>query len=155
MTDQQTAQDVAAQGAQPPPGDEPTRTRSGDSHARNFAPGFVAKLMLVALVDALGVYGILAAAAVNSWGIVAFLVGALVVVNWVYFSRRMLPGKYLVPGLLFLLVYQLFAMAYTGFVAFTNYGDGHNSSKSDAIESILIQNERRVEGSPSYPLTVV
>ncbi|WP_426592476.1 ABC transporter permease subunit [Cellulomonas sp. McL0617] len=155
MTDQQTAQDVVSQGAPPPPEDAPPRSRSGDSHARAFSPGFVAKLLLVALVDALGVYGILAAAAVNSWVIVAFLVFALVVVNWVYFSRRMMPAKYLVPGLLFLLVYQLFAMAYTGFIAFTNYGDGHNSSKSDAIESILAQNERRVEGSQSYPLTVV
>ncbi|MEZ0449383.1 ABC transporter permease subunit [Cellulomonas sp. ICMP 17802] len=155
MTDQQTTQDVVSQGAQPPPADVPRRARSGDSHARSFSAGFVAKLLLVALVDALGVYGILAAAAVSSWAIVGFLVFALVVVNWVYFSRRMLPAKYLVPGLLFLLVYQLFAMAYTGYIAFTNYGDGHNSNKSDAIESILVQNERRVEGSPSYPLTVV
>ena len=59
---------------------------------------------------------------------------ALVAVNWVYFSKRAVPGKYLIPGLLFLLVYQLFVMAYTGYVAFTNYGDGHNSTKSDAIE---------------------
>lgn len=155
MTDQQTAQDVVSQGALPPPEDGSRRTRSGDSHARNMSPGFVAKLILVALVDALGVYGILAAAAVGSWAIVAFLVFALVVVNWVYFSRRMLPAKYLVPGLLFLLVYQLFAMVYTGYVAFTNYGDGHNSDKADAIEAILVQTERRVEGSPSFPLTVV
>ena len=28
-------------------------------------------------------------------------------------------------------------MAYTGYVAFTNYGDGHNSTKADAIEAIL------------------
>ncbi len=155
MTDQQTAQDVAAQGALPPPQDGRARARSGDSHARSMSPGFVAKLILVALVDALGLYGILAAAAVSSWAIVVFLVLALAVVNWVYFSRRMLPAKYLVPGLLFLLVYQIFVMAYTGYVAFTNYGDGHNSTKADAVEAILVQNERRVEGSPAFPLTVV
>ena len=73
-------------------------------------------------------YGILAAWAVQSWGILAFLVLALVAVNWIYFSKRAVPGKYLIPGLLFLLVYQLFVMAYTGYVAFTNYGDGHNST---------------------------
>ena len=43
--------------------------------------------------------------------------------------QRALPGKYLIPGLLFLLVYQIFVMAYTGYVAFTNYGDGHNSDQ--------------------------
>lgn len=153
MTDQQTV-------APPAPPEEPgvrspRRSRGDGSHARNFSAGFVAKLVLVALVDALGVYGILTALAVESWGIVAFLAVALVVVNWVYFSRRAVPGKYLIPGLLFLLVYQLFVMAYTGYVAFTNYGDGHNSTKSDAIESIAIQTETRVEGSPTLPVTVV
>src|SRR5690606_36869498 len=59
------------------------------------------------------------------------------------------------PGLSFLLVFQSFVVLYTGYVAFTNNGDGHNSTKADAIEALLIQNERRVEGSASYPLTVV
>ncbi|WP_265522042.1 ABC transporter permease subunit [Oerskovia flava] len=129
--------------------------RRGDSHARNVSPGFLAKLLLVMLVDALGLYGILAAGAVGSWGIVAFLVVALVVVNWVYFSRRAVPAKYLVPGLLLLFVYQIFVMVYTGYVAFTNYGDGHNSTKPDAISAISAQNERRLDGSPSFPVTVV
>jgi arabinogalactan oligomer/maltooligosaccharide transport system permease protein len=153
MTDQQTV-------APPAPPEEPgtrlpRRMRGDGSHARNMSAGFVVKLVLVALVDALGIYGILTALAVESWGIVAFLALALVAVNWVYFSRRAIPGKYLIPGLLFLLVYQLFVMAYTGYVAFTNYGDGHNSTKADAIESIAIQTETRVEGSPTLPLTVV
>ncbi|NUU15665.1 ABC transporter permease subunit [Cellulomonas humilata] len=153
MTDQQTV-------APPAPPEEPgvrspRRSRGDGSHARNFSAGFVVKLVLIALVDALGVYGILTALAVESWGIVAFLALALVVVNWAYFSRRAIPAKYLIPGLLFLLVYQLFVMVYTGYVAFTNYGDGHNSTKSDAIESIAIQTETRVEGSPTLPVTVV
>jgi arabinogalactan oligomer/maltooligosaccharide transport system permease protein len=63
--------------------------------------------------------------------------------------------KYILPGLAFLLVYQVYVVAYTGFVAFTNYGDGHNSTKEHAVEALLVQNERRVEGSASYPLTVV
>lgn len=153
MTDQQTLEPPAPPEA-PGPG-SPRRSRGDGSHARNFSAGFVVKLILVALVDALGVYGVLAALAVQSWGILAFLVLALVAVNWIYFSKRAVPGKYLIPGLLFLLVYQLFVMAYTGYVAFTNYGDGHNSTKSDAIEAISIQNETRVEGSPTLPLTVV
>ncbi|HZL02729.1 MAG TPA: maltose ABC transporter permease, partial [Cellulomonas sp.] len=132
-----------------------TRRRAATSHARDFGPGFFVKLVLVAVLNALGVYGMLAAAAVGSWGIVGFLVIALVLVDWVYFSRRMLPMKYLLPGLLFLLVYQLYVMGYTGYVAFTNYGDGHNSTKADAIAAIQIQTERRVEGSPSYPLAVL
>ncbi|KAE8763030.1 ABC transporter permease subunit [Georgenia thermotolerans] len=125
------------------------------SHARNFAPGFLVKLFLVGLVDALGVYVVLAAWAQESYGILWAMVGLLLVTNYVYFGRRMLAAKYLLPGLAFLLVFQIFVAVYTAYVAFTNYGDGHNSTKAHAVEALLVQNERRVEGSDAYPLTVL
>ncbi|WP_313278595.1 ABC transporter permease subunit [Timonella senegalensis] len=125
------------------------------SPARNFKPGFVAKIILMACINAFGLYGLLAAWSTGTWGVFAGLVIALIAANYVYFSRRAIPGKYLYPGLLFLFTYQLFTMAYTGYVAFTNYGDGHNSDKGDAIEQILSYNESRVEGSAAYPVTVV
>lgn len=120
-----------------------------------WSPGFLVKLVLIALVDALGVYAVLAAWGAGSWGLLAAMVALLLVANWAYFSKRALPLKYILPGLAFLLVYQVYVVAYTGYVAFTNYGDGHNSTKEQAIEALLVQNERRVEGSPSSPLTVV
>ena len=46
-------------------------------------------------------------------------------------------------------------MAYTGYVAFTNYGTGHNLTQQQAIDANLIQNEKKVDGSPSYPLTII
>ncbi|MDT0165342.1 ABC transporter permease subunit [Actinotalea sp. AC32] len=136
---------------QPPAAGTPRRT----SHARDFGRGFVVKLILMALVNALGVYVVLAAWGEESYGIMWSMVAMLVVADYVYFSRRALPLKYIVPGLVFLLAYQIFTVVYTGVVAFTNYGDGHNSTKQDAIEFLLISNERRVEGSPTYPVTVV
>ncbi|RPF28758.1 ABC transporter permease subunit [Georgenia muralis] len=131
------------------------RPRPSESHANTFSGGFVAKLIVMAAVNALGVYVILAAWAEESYGILAVMVALLVAANVVYFSRRMLPMKYLLPGLAFLLVYQVFVIGYTGWVAFTNYGDGHNSTKADAVEALLVQNERRVEGSAAYPLVVL
>lgn len=126
------------------------------SHARDISrPGFIVKLILMALVNAFGLYGILAAWAQNSMGVVAFLVAALIIANWVYFSKRAIPAKYLYPGLVFLAVYQLYVMANTAFVAFTNYGDGHNSTKPAAIEQILKTSDRRIEGSPTYPVAVL
>jgi arabinogalactan oligomer/maltooligosaccharide transport system permease protein len=134
--------------------DEPPRA-SASSHARTTGRGFLIKMVLMAIVDALGVSVVLAAWGEGSLGIMWSMVALLVVANYVYFSRRALPMKYILPGLAFLLVYQIYVVAYTGFVAFTNYGDGHNSTKSDAIEALLIQNERRVEGSAAYPVTVL
>lgn len=125
------------------------------SHARNFGPGWALKLLLVGLVDAFGVYVILSAWNEGSMGIMWTMVALLLVVNYVYFAKKTLPLKYLLPGLVFLLVYQIFVVAYTGYVAFTNYGTGHNSTKSQALDSLFQQNERRVEGSSAYPVAIV
>lgn len=139
-----------------PPGPRPGRgTGSSWAARQDFGRGFLIKLVLVVLVDALGVYGVLAAAPQEQWGIVGFLVVALLAVNVVYFSRRAVPAKYLLPGLIFLLVYQVFVVLYTGYTAFTNYGDGHNSTRADAVEAILVQREGRVPESPTYALSVV
>jgi len=151
-------QTIAPDGEHAPPDSPPSdgpRTRGDSSPARNFSKGFFVKLALVGLIDAIGLYGILTAVAVEQWAIVGFLVVALAAVNWAYFSRRALPAKYLLPGLVFLLVYVVFTAGYTAYVAFTNYGDGHNSTKEDAVAAILAQNEQRLEGSQAYPLTVL
>jgi arabinogalactan oligomer/maltooligosaccharide transport system permease protein len=124
-------------------------------HARHAARGFLVKMLLMAIVDALGVYVVMAAWGEGSLGIMWSMVVLLIAANYVYFAKRTLPMKYILPGLLFLLVYQIYVVGYTGYVAFTNYGDGHNSDKQDAIEALLAQNEHRVEGSATYPLVVV
>jgi arabinogalactan oligomer / maltooligosaccharide transport system permease protein len=144
-----------AEAMSPAAATSPPRRDRGTSYARTYGRGFLLKLALVAVVNAFGVFVVLAAWAEGSMGILWSMVAMLVAVNYVYFSRRALPAKYILPGLVFLLTYQIYVIGYTGYVALTNYGDGHNSTKPDAIAALLIQNERRVEGSPTYPLVVV
>lgn len=129
-----------------------------ESHARTFTGlgvGFIVKLLIMMVVNAFGIAAILSAYAAEAWVILGALAVFLVVADWVYFSKRMLPMKYILPGLIFLLVFQVFAMAYTAYVATTNYGFGHNGSQQLAVDAALIQAEREVEGSASYPLAVV
>ena len=126
------------------------------SHASEVTkPGFFVKLILMMLIDALGLYGMFTAYLVKSWTVLAVLAVLLAVVNWVYFSKRMIPAKYLVPGMVFLLIYQVFVMGYTGYVSFTNYGQGHNSSKEDAVASILKAAEQRAPGAVNLPAAIV
>jgi len=134
----------------------PAPTKPQLSHARDLSrPGFYVKLVLMMLVNALGLYGILASYGQQEWGVLVFLVLALIVVDYVYFSKRAVPAKYLVPGLLFLIVFQIYVMANTAYVAFTNYGDGHNDAKEPAITQIMKTSDRRVEGTQTYPVTVL
>ncbi|GEO96160.1 ABC transporter permease subunit [Kocuria turfanensis] len=127
------------------------------AHSRGFGPGFVVKLVLMALINAIGLFGILAAWAAGSWGILVFLVAALLAADLVYFlpARKLLPAKYLFPGLVFLLVFQVFVLVYTAATAFTNYGDGHNATKDAAITQLTTTYEQRVEGSEAYAVTVL
>ncbi|WP_324651138.1 ABC transporter permease subunit [Georgenia sp. H159] len=136
----------------------PTDDPMSESHARSWKGpgwGFLLKLAVMMGVNALGLTAILSAYRVQAWFILGALVLLLVAADWVYFSRRAVPLKYLYPGLVFLGVFQLFTMAYTGYVAFTNYGTGHLGSMQQAVDAALIQDERRLEGSPSYPLALV
>ncbi|MBS5723255.1 MAG: maltose ABC transporter permease, partial [Actinomyces sp.] len=126
------------------------------SHASEVTrPGFFVKLVLMMLIDALGIYGMFTAYMVKSWAVLAVLAVLLVAVNWVYFSKRTIPAKYLVPGMVFLLIYQVFVMGYTGYVSFTNYGQGHNSTKEDAVASILKAAEKRAPGARNVPAAVL
>ena len=123
---------------------------------RSSLLALVVKIVLLAFIDAVAVY---AAFFVLLQGNLVATVAILVVtgvINVVYLARRrFLPAKYLTPGLLFLAVFQIFVLLYTGYVGFTNYGTGHNGSKEQAVSSLLASSLVRVEDSPAYPVTVV
>ena len=142
--------------SEPAKATEKKKTGPKASHASEVTkPGFFVKLVLMMLIDALGLYGMFTAYLVKSWTVLAVLAVLLLVVNWVYFSKRMIPAKYLVPGMVFLLIYQVFVMGYTGYVSFTNYGQGHNSTKEDAVASILKSAEQRAPGAVNLPAAIV
>ncbi|MEV0587474.1 ABC transporter permease subunit [Nonomuraea sp. NPDC050310] len=113
------------------------------------------KLLLVGLVNALAVYGLVATYAVRDWGIFAVILVATAAVDYVYFSRRTLASRYLLPGLIFLLIFQVYVVIYTAYAGFTNVGDGHNLDKPRALQHILAVSEKRVPGSPPYKVQVL
>ncbi|ASR53967.1 ABC transporter permease subunit [Cellulomonas sp. PSBB021] len=144
---------AAIAGDSPPP---PRRAR--ESHARSwngFGVGFLAKLGLMAVINALGLAAVWSAFVNGAWVLLGAMVVLLVLADWIYFTRRHVPLKYLFPGLAFLAVFQLFTIGYTGYVALTNYGTGHNVSQEQAVDVLLSQNEKKVPDSPSFPLTIV
>ncbi|TLP93715.1 ABC transporter permease subunit [Nesterenkonia salmonea] len=113
------------------------------------------KIIVLGLLCATAVYAALVLFMNDRW-----LVGSLVLVGaaaltWIYLKRGVLPAKYLAPGLVFLLIFQIFVVLYSGYVAFTNYGTGHNSTKDHAIQAIMLQSQDRVPDSPTYAVAVL
>ncbi len=115
--------------------------------------GWLAKIILVGLVDALAVAGLLIAIEEEAWGYVAVLAVTLLAVNVVYLPRRFVPMKYLLPGLFFLAVFALYPVVYTAYASTTNYGTGHVLSRDQAIQQIQRQSVRRTEGATAYDVT--
>ena len=83
--------------------------------------------------------------------IVAFLAMSVLVT---YGTRRSVPMKYLLPGLVLLVGLQIWPIAYTVATSFTNYGDGHAISKQESIVSIIANSVREVPNTPRYRLSV-
>ena len=83
--------------------------------------------------------------------IVAFVTMCVVVT---YGTRRSVPMKYLLPGLVLLLGLQIWPIAYTVATSFTNYGDGHAISKQESIDSIIANSVREVPNTSRYGLSV-
>lgn len=141
------------------PASQPSAPRRGASQPARRGPdswkGALAKIVLLGLVDALAVYICIALFLSHSWTVFGIAAAVTLLINWIYLRPGGLPAKYLAPGVLFLAVFQVFVVVFSGYIAFTNYGDGHNSTKDDAIASILTSSQKRVPDSPAYRTSVV
>lgn len=99
--------------------------------------GNIVKFVLLALVNGLVLFNLPVMIDKPDWWFVGASLLALVAIDVVYISpRRMIAGKYLIPGTIFLLVFALYPVFYTFFVSFTNYGTGNLIAKAQAIEII-------------------
>jgi arabinogalactan oligomer / maltooligosaccharide transport system permease protein len=90
------------------------------------------------------------------WKAVIVLIAATAAIDAVYLVKRWtMPLKFLIPGTVFLLAFQVIPVAYTINVAFTNYSTGHILSKSEAISSIEANSLTEAPNSASYSMTLL
>ncbi len=98
--------------------------------------GLVLKIVLLAIVNALAVWAAVVLVADRKWVAVAVLAAATILIDVAYLTQRALPLKFLIPGTLTLLAFQVVPILYTVQLAFTNYSTGHILTKDEAIEGI-------------------
>ncbi|MEZ4713034.1 MAG: maltose ABC transporter permease MalF [Caldilineaceae bacterium] len=85
-----------------------------------------------------------------SLAMVAILIAAGV--NYIILARDMYPLRWMLVGLIFMIMFSIYPIVLTILVAFTNYGDGHLLTKQQSIEQIT--SERFVpEGGAAYAWT--
>ncbi len=113
------------------------------------------KIIALSVLDALALSAIFVLLAAGEWLVIALVVVATGLINWIYLGRRKLPAKYLTPGVIFLLVFQVFVLGYTAYIGFTNYGTGHNGTKEQAVSALMGSAQERVADSPTFQVSVL
>ena len=100
--------------------------------------GVVLKYVLLALANALGIWAVSSLAANGNWLLAGACLLATLAIDAVYLlpGRRWIPLKFLVPGTILLVVFQLIPIFYNASIAFTNWSTGHNLKKAEAIAAI-------------------
>jgi arabinogalactan oligomer/maltooligosaccharide transport system permease protein len=113
----------------------------------------VSRIAVLAVAAAILLYAVPPLVTAESWVSLALLVVVSAAIAWLYLTRRFIPAKYLIPGTIFLIAFQVFPVLYTVSTAFTNFGDGHRGDRPAAITAIETGSVRQVPGAPEYGLT--
>ena len=116
--------------------------------------GLAGKILALGIVAAIAVWGAFPLVQAKAWVALAILAAVTALIFYAYLMPRRLPLKYLLPGTLFLVAFQILPVLYTVSTAFTNFGDGHRGSKQEAIVAIQTASITQTEGGTQYGLTV-
>jgi arabinogalactan oligomer/maltooligosaccharide transport system permease protein len=102
--------------------------------------GYAIKIALLAASNALAAWAAYVLIDHKRWPALAVLVAATALIDWIYMVPKpwSLPAKFLIPGTIFLIGFQIIPIIFTISVAFSNYSTGHILTKGQAVESIKI-----------------
>ncbi len=122
---------------------------------RSIGVGLVFRVLFLAIVNALGIFGAITLAADGKWIYFAILVATTILLNAAFATTRAIPLKYLTPGLVLMFIFQLYPVAYTFVTSTSNYGSGNLLSKGQAIERITSNSRVITDESPRFPMKVL
>ena len=117
--------------------------------------GTLIKIGLLGIVDAVTIFVLFVLWMQHQW--IAFGVGlfTLLVVNFLFLRRGGLPAKYLTPGVLLLIAFQIYVLLFSAYTAFTNYGSAHNGSQEQAVSALVVQGADPVADGKQYDIHLV
>ena len=98
--------------------------------------GSIIKYLLLIAFDGLALWGIIRMVELQSWIPLVVTVVCTLAVNLVYWGRGRIPGKYLLPLTIFLVVYAIIPVIYNVYVSFTNCTTGNLITKEQAIDRL-------------------
>ena len=80
--------------------------------------GLAVKILALGVMTAIAVWGALPLISAQNWIGLGILVAVTALAYYVYLSPRLVPIKYLLPGTIFLIAFQILPVVYTVSIAF-------------------------------------
>lgn len=106
--------------------------------------------MLLALLNGTSLWAIITLFSLENYGPIFILIFTTLFIDFIYFSKRTKASRWLVPGTILLVIFQIYPVLYTAVTAFSNYSTGHSISRKEAIQSLIDQNTNPVEGGATF-----
>ncbi len=102
-------------------------------------PGIFLKIFLLGALNSFSIWSIPILLSNRSWLYAGYILISTLILDYVFLSKKRIAAKYLVPGAVLMIAFQVFPALFTGYVAFTNYSTGHFLDKKTAI-TVMVSN---------------
>lgn len=94
------------------------------------------KVFALAVTSAVLIWMVYVAVLGSEWLIVGTLSIVLVLLNWIYFSKRAVASKFLLPGSILLVIFVIVPIVYTAWMSVYNYKTGNELERDQAITQL-------------------
>lgn len=122
------------------------------SSASSSVTAIIVRLLLLFAIDAFAIWFTINLFSNEAYFFAAAIIVAVVSANIIILRNDLYPLRWMLIGLILLLLFSIYPNIFTIYVAFTNFGDGHLLAKDQAIAQI--QKERYLpEGGSAYRWT--
>ncbi len=101
-----------------------------------YGKGFWIRLVGLMILNAMAVYAAVVLYAEGAWGFLASLVIGSLFINWVYFSKKTAAMRWIAPGLILMIIFVVWPIIFSVYIAFTNWSTGNILTKTQAIEQL-------------------
>jgi len=117
--------------------------------------GIIFRIFFLGLVDSLAFWAGSHLLTSSNWLGLFWLVSVTAIINFVYISKKAKASKWLLPGTILLVMFQLYPIAFTASAAFSNYSTDHFVTRPEAIEGVVQSYVQQVPDSPQYSIVPV
>lgn len=110
-----------------------------DNAEKNTVGGIAARLVSLALIDAFTIWFVYQLVVDGNLFLAVLITVITLLLNAFFTSPRLYPYRWFSPGLALMLLMVFYPLAFTFYIAFTNYGTGNILTQQQALQQITQQ----------------